>query len=637
MEIKQNTGRLLEKPLPELLEKFYAMGAIEPFARAYVFPLFADLAKLEKPRKRDLLKAFARMQADPTLRKRFVEGLPDLLQEAIGILIWEHTLPLDQLENRLGETISSKVKAPHHYQKHVFRLEDEFVLLAIGEVNRWSIQYRGEEEKGNFFVLLPNAVRAFFREVFPKPKHYEWVPVEIREDLPPEVRHFNAEAAIATDLGILADYLARGGIKFTQSGKPTVAALRTLDGATEGGEFFPGNKDTRKLPELRHRLLLAAVQTLPEKTRRSLTKRPFPAKEVFQEIPGRLFTRPVFFMEEILPHLKSSSPMSWNYLHSGPLEELRALFASVPEGGWVTSANLYEYTYYREVNCLPFDPPHWQFHADGDSPDLPSYYYGDSRLPLRMENFAPFALLPMLFGTAFLLAALGMAEIHYTDPPEHESYFAKGETFISPFDGLIALRLTPLGAFALGKTKKLELAQPESRHAEVRLHPQSMVASCADPDPVTATALEEFMERLAPGVYRMTADSLLRNCADKEELAARIEAFRERIPAEIPPNWEAFFKEHLEIPAPLESQNAYFLYRVADNERLRRLFTTDPVLRGLGIKAEGWRLALTPEEHRNLRDRLRQLGYLVETDRPAKPRNTAKKKPPKRRGRRRRW
>lgn len=634
MEIKNNTGRLLEKPLPELLEKFYAMKAIQPFAQRYVFPLFPDLADLEKPRKRDLVEAFARMEKDVELRKSFVEGLPDLLYEAIGILVWEHMLPLDHLEKRLEATISYAFEGRLRYQEHAIRLEDDFVLLANGPKDTFRSPGR---EKEDFFVLLPRALRDFFKEVYPKPKHYDWQPVEIRKELPPEIRHFNAEASVATDLGILGDYLRRGGIKFTQSGKPTVAALRTLAATTEGGEFFPEDKSSRKLPELRHRLLLAVVRSLDDEGLQALTRRPFPAGEVFRGLLERLFTRPGFFMENVLSHLKGSSPLSWEYLYNGPLEQLRGIFASLPEGGWVTTANLYEYLFYRELDCLPFDPDHWQFHADDDSPAVPSFYYGYARMPLRADNLAPFAILPMLFGTSFLLAALGMAEIHYTAPPVHEDYFAKGETFISPFDGLIALRLTPLGLFALGRTEELTLAQPTSRRAEVRLHPQRMVASCSDPDPVTATALEEFMERLAPGIYRMTADSLLGNCADKEQLAARIEAFRERIPAEIPPNWEAFFKEHLEVPAPLESQNAYFLYRIADSERLRRLFSTDPVLRGIGIKAEGWRLALTPEEHRKLRNRLRQLGYLVETDRPSTPRTESRKKSPRKRPRRRRW
>ena len=131
MEIKNNTGRLLEKPLPELLEKFYAMKAIQPFAQRYVFPLFPDLADLEKPRKRDLVEAFARMEKDVELRKSFVEGLPDLLYEAIGILVWEHMLPLDHLEKRLEATISYAFEGRLRYQEHAIRLEDDFVLDGV--------------------------------------------------------------------------------------------------------------------------------------------------------------------------------------------------------------------------------------------------------------------------------------------------------------------------------------------------------------------------------------------------------------------------------------------------------------------------------------------------------------------------
>ncbi|NBD38460.1 MAG: hypothetical protein GVY10_07825, partial [Verrucomicrobia bacterium] len=444
MEIKNNTGRLLEKPLPELLEKFYAMKAIQPFAEQYVFPLFPDLAELEKPRKRDLVEAFARMEKDVALRQTFVEGLPELPREAIGILVWSHMLPLDEMEMLMEATISYEVKEPQRYQEHAIRLEDEFVLLAIGREDTFGSYAK---DKKDFFVLLPRALRDFFKEVYPKPNHYEWQPVEIRRELPPEIRHFNAEASVATDLGILGDYLRRGGIKFTQSGKPTVAALRTLAGATEGGEFFPEDKSSRKLPELRHRLLLAVVRTLDDAGLQALTRRPFPAGEVFRGLVERLFARPGFFMENILPHLKGSSPLSWEYLYNGPLEQLRGVFASLPEGGWVTTANLYEYLFFRELDCLPFDTGYWQFHADDDSPGVPSFYYGYARLPLRPDNLAAFAILPMLFGTSFLLAALGMAEIYYTAPPVHEEYYAKGETFISPFDGLIALRLTPLGSF----------------------------------------------------------------------------------------------------------------------------------------------------------------------------------------------
>jgi hypothetical protein len=638
MEIKHNTKNLLDHPLPDLLEKFYTAAVLKQFAEMYLYPLFPDLRAMEKPRKVDLICAVMALQEDRKKLEALVKSFPPELIKTLETLLWTGWFNLEELESELGFEITRPCRnfPVVRYQEFAYELLPGFELIAIGEMDGYASWYSSEPKKSRYRVRLPSAIRRLLKPGFPKPEHYAWKVVEIREDTNLEYSRFSAEPTIAADLALIGDYLQRGNLKLTKAGKITAASLRSIMELTPGEEFFPDNTASRKLPALRHSMLIQSVLKFDDKLVKLLSEEPFPAKNVFDQLLPNLLRNKELLMEAVLPHLKTSSFHMGIYSPVG-LDGLRQVFATLPQGKWVTSENLVEYPVYRELEVLFMDPYYFRFRADEDSPGWRQGRYYGSTVDLTEETVMDTAQVPLLLGTAFLLAAFGLLEIAYVPPPKHPRWRLPGESFLSPVDGLIGLRLTSLGAYAFGQTRELTIALPEKRSAQVHLHPERPMASCQSADPLTIAAMDEFMERLAPGLYRLTPEKLLAGCHSKEDLSERIEAFRKRIPAEIPDFWEAAFRDYLEAPDPLSCEKTYSVYQIAESGELRRLFATDPVLRRLGLKVEGWRIAGTADDLKRIRERLNALGYLLDSVAVPGKKAASKKKVPPRKSRGRRW
>ena len=616
MDIKPHNKRFHEAPFPEGVENFYSAKFLASFGKRFLEPLFPELAKLEKVRKRDVKAVFEKLHKDKNKLQQLVDSFPPNFRTAVGILLWERPLTIEELETRLGCTVA-RLSPERRESIHdlPFSLEEDFALLALGPVADFFSRYSRNAKKDQYQVSLPAALRGLFKRVYPLPEYYNWVPLEQpRADRKKAINRFNCEAAVATDLVRIGDFLKRGNLKVTQAGKVSVASLRSLAGLTVGGEFFPENKASRKLPELRHQILINAVRKWDPAFSKLLTTEPFPGEAVFGGIVEQLFGKGAFLLETLLPHLKLSHYFHDARFRKKSLDELQGLFASLPPGHWVSSENLALYPFYREMDILFFNYTDFSFRPDRRSPACRERYLYYDKVEIDADTVNGVVTLPLLFGTAFLLASFGLLEIEYLEPPAHPVWRVKGESFLSPFDGLLSLRLTSLGAFAFGLSSRLDLAPPEESSVRVTLHPERLMATCKGAEPLTLAAMNDFMERLAPGIYRLTAQSLLKGCTSKRDLEERIKAFRQRIPATVPPFWEAAFKEFLDTPQPITCENAYFVYRIGDDPGLRKHFSTDPLLLAEGLKVEGWRLALTPEEHKRVRERLRVLGYLVETD-----------------------
>ena len=99
-------------------------------------------------------------------------------------------------------------------------------------------------------------------------------------------------------------------------------------------------------------------------------------------------------------------------------------------------------------------------------------------------------------------------------------------------------------------------------------------------------------------------------CRSRADLEERIRLFRRVVPAKPPAIWEAFLERTLARTSPLEFEPDYLLLKVGADEEIRRLLTSDPVLREGVLKAEGLRIAVRRQDLKKLARRLEQFGYL---------------------------
>lgn len=204
---------------------------------------------------------------------------------------------------------------------------------------------------------------------------------------------------------------------------------------------------------------------------------------------------------------------------------------------------------------------------------------------------------------ALLLCSIGVAEVALSDDHDRK---------LSPFDTVDYLRLTPLGRYALGVTDDYEA--PEQEHAAYfELDAERLIIrSLVNPNPY-AQLLTDTSLPISHDRFQTSALSFLANCHKREDVESKISIFRRFISSDLPPLWEEFFQQLLQHCHPLkEDKTGYKRYTIAaDNHDLIQLITTDPVLRQLVIRAEGYRIMVRNDDLSKFENQLKKHGYLL--------------------------
>lgn len=607
MKMEHHNKRQFNAPLPELLEKFYPVTEIWPLYQE-VFYSQRALVPEKKPKKEEMIAALLDTLTSPEKGTLFFQNLNKDLLMAFSRLTWVDAVPLLELEKQLGFQISDLTirKARSHYDRNtheVTRREAFFLVVFQKDDDYYS--YSEILTKKQFSVLLPPALRSCFKKLLPPPQGYDMEPVA---QLPVNgLKTFRCDETLVEDLRVVADYISRGHLQYTNAEKIKKPCIRALSDLMQGGEFFPNEKSSLKLPLLRVELFVNMIASIGNSLRNHMLSEPPDPKKILRGFLDEIFKNPELIHEYVLPHLVGSKhDVTYD---EETMENLEFIFSEIDTEGWITFENLQKYQFYREIE-LDFFIYH-RCHVTAKSRENDSYYRYSNKVALCSETKRHFLTLPLLQGTAFLLAAFGMVEIAY-ERPTHPCWERSSESFLTPFDGLVAIRLTPLGSYALGITNEIELKVSKRKRAEITLNPQRLTVTCRNIDPVTELSLLEFMEKLSDGCYRMTRKSFMRGCASDVDIKKRIEQFKANISATPPPFWQAFLDDLSKGAVALRFRGKYKVYELTDTPELRQLFSSDPVLREKTLKVEGLKVAFAKEDLLAINRRLADLGYLVQ-------------------------
>ena len=600
MFINQTNRNSFGKSLPEVLGKFYTAEILWKIMLGLGYSVLGKNPPEKKPKKTEMVELLQQVLASDQSVAKMFGAMDQQLYQLLEFLVWDGDHWLSQVEDKLGFEISYKktVKPQYNYGRERVEcmLKSEMFWIAFEEESTYY------SKQGRVSVRIPPALRGVLRQYMPKPRGYTIEPVDT---VPSEIHTFRCDDFIAEDFRVVADYIARGHLEFNKNETIRKPCIRALEKLTEGGEFFPGEKASAKLPLLRHELVISIIAACGPTLRNAMLEEPPDPKKLLRPLCDELFSRPEWFHEVVLPHLKSSG---WEGYSKGGIENLRGIFAQIPGGQWVTGLNLECVVNYQGIEINPLASTRLTVAIDSTSA---SYDYS-SRVEVDITNGWALLIAPLLHGTAFLLAALGLAEIAYSLPPEHAMWKRPNEQFLTPFDGLYAIRLTGLGAYALGLSDEVELKTVARQRAEILLNPQRLTAICRHVDPVTEMSLLEFLEKISDGCYRMTRQSLLRGCRNSNDAKDRIEQFKQQVTDQVPELWKNFFEETARTATALQEKPQYKVYELADNPELRRLFMSDTILREKALKVEGMRVAVEKKDQSAVAKRLGILGYLMQ-------------------------
>ncbi len=610
------TESLLSLPIEVVLLKLYPVGflkwlydvnlrqLVETYPAVLRPPDRTQIFGLEKaPKKAYLTALLLAVCQDKEMGRRLFETLPPETREVLDAVTWERRMNLAALEKRLGRQIvvANPDERRANYEPFLIPPEHGFLVIVKSQESQWGYRAWNEKPKReDYCLVLPDEIRKLCKAWVPPPVGYELLPLD---EVPDSAgSRYSCDRKAISDLRLVAEYIAQGHLKYTKSERVAMPSLKAIHQLTVGPEFFEAS-DNGDLALLRTRLLVGGMSFAGENERENLLAHADSAESV-RDLFAKVSANAAFLHEELLPHTAHERNRRCKYC-AASLKHLASFFAKLPAEKWVSWENIRSYHTLRELRPTLFYEASGSLQAQATrESDLWS-----TSVFIKQQNEFELVGEPLLKGYAFLLAAFGMAEIAFV-PPAGGAYHRPKKAYLTPYDGLRFVRLTPLGEFVHGRRTTFEVARGPALRAAITLDEVRLLATCRNTDKLTEIALGQFMEKLAPGRYRMTPKSLLSGCARREDIEERLRLFRRVVSAAPPPIWEDFFARTLARMAPLRLEPDFAVLKVSADEEIRRLLASDPILKEIILKVEGLRIAVRTGDLKKLGKRLEQFGYL---------------------------
>jgi hypothetical protein len=288
---------------------------------------------------------------------------------------------------------------------------------------------------------------------------------------------------------------------------------------------------------------------------------------------------------------------------SGRRSQVAHVLTQCPVGAWVTVRDL---SRYMTASDQTFDVSR---NPDALSIDASGYRY-------FYEIGGGYAILQDVYMKCLLfeyLATLGMVDIAYMSPqdalPEADNdLFYVGYEPLSRYDGLHALRLTPLGAYCLGIADNYVPA-PITTDSTLRVLPNlDIVMTGAPLTPAESLMMDTFTESTSEAVWKLDREVALKAVEDGHALSEFYDFLQQASAEALPTTVEQFFKDCRDRTASLQDQGVARLIQCQD-ATLAALIANDSRTKKYCQLAGEKHLVVPLDQETRFRTGLRKLGY----------------------------
>lgn len=288
-------------------------------------------------------------------------------------------------------------------------------------------------------------------------------------------------------------------------------------------------------------------------------------------------------------------------------QAVAAALADCPVGSWIEVEAFWDYTQAALYDIQVTRDPWSLYLVD---PNYGSFGYAGYATFAKLEGRY---ILCLLFEYG---ATLGMVDVAYVPPAfarsdYREQWGADDIEFLSRYDGLIAFRLTPLGAYCLGAAETYTPPAREDRRI-LQVLPNLDVVCTGELSRGDSLLLDTFAERDSDAVWKLDRARML----EATEAGHDISELRDFLVAsggsELPQPVERLLADVAERAERVRYQGPAQLFECADAE-LAVLIANDSRTKALCMLAGTRHLAVPASAEARFRRALRQLGYSVKT------------------------
>ena len=443
------------------------------------------------------------------------------------------------------------------------------------------------------YYYLPSFLRDVFAPMF-FPETTEYIIPHYKELPENNLTVFNGELTFLQYYPIL-QALYEQGILCMGKTKMLATTLKKISGQLCMKEFFEADK-TNPLSQLRASTMLPTMALLFEHNKEYKKQ---PAEDLLKNLHTVLSLRYVSCTSFLFPHIigMKSSVVVESTIQSLILSTFTALIPSMH--GWISVQGIVDQLliFPKGINPLQIFEPYYM-----DKLNLVNNETGEF---VCLSNIIKHLGIPCLKGLLYTMAGLGLVEVAYRQRNMDDA---------SDFDTLQYVRLTELGKYVLHITPSYTPPQNTDAEELFYLDEQRLVIRSLKENNPYESLLTDTAIPIGNRRYMMSNESFLKNCRNEKDVKDKIDFFKRFISKDIPEVWTAFFESLLRQCHPLKpiGVDKYVIYQLdGNNKELIQLLSTDPLLKSILIRAEGYKILVEKKQQKAFIDKLKAHGYLL--------------------------
>ena len=604
-------------PLESVIAEVYSTDKLKLIFSRYLESLFQDIDfqikgsfSINKLKKRQLIWALAQTFSEKDRFEQFLSTLPQGVIQVLSRLTWEKgehsahsfTEPLDPPiiigteEMHYGKTIS------------VESLNSAYVIIPVKN------EYHGYQ----YFLLQSLGLKLFLPDLIRK---------NLKQYLsPPEGFTLTGQNAVGKtefvyedrdqilgQIHLIHTYVTQGNLKYHKNGiKLLKNSLRDMAAFCGIQEFY-----TTPIAETEFLKTSLIIDFLRNQSIREYQNPLELLRQIFHYFFSDNFSKSNYRLYWLLFHLKGLHNLYSEYYEDRILKSERpvreALFGILKKlspGLWYSIHSLINYCRYRDIDLNIVDQSLADAYLSVDIKlDKINRYYSYRTANISPSIYQEAIVLPFFKGFMFLLAAFGVVDIAY-NYPRNDAIQKKSTDYLSVFDGLRYIRLTPLGAYVMGLSETYAVTV-EKENALIVLDEKRLLIHLDGPDRIKDMILWQFSDRITESSYKVTYDSFLKDCKTQKDIEKKISLFRNKIAEKPPSIWEDFLKDVLNKVEPLIPKPDLVVFQLKNQTELITLMAQDEILQKFIMKAEDYHV-LIPAKHLNtVKKRLEKFGFFI--------------------------
>lgn len=231
----------------------------------------------------------------------------------------------------------------------------------------------------------------------------------------------------------------------------------------------------------------------------------------------------------------------------------------------------------------------------------------DDKTELTSADIHEHITLPLIYGMVAFMATTGVVDVRV----------APGIATASTYGFLTHLRLTPLGAYVLGKSRKYEaqgiVVHKVTEYFDVDTERLMIRAVDIDGSNPYEGILQQWGEAIGNRRYRVTPATFLKDCHDTDDIQLKINNFKANLCPAPPPVWQTFFNDMLTRCRPFQKpERQYVLKRVDPSAlALQQAIKGNAYIRKHTLLVERHYLLIELAAVERVRAELRNEGFIV--------------------------